>query len=124
MCVFSSETRMIARTCLPGLCATAFCAVLALAAVRAEDAPAQADPEKLIELLEKGDFDQRKDAAKKLESLGQAARTALEKALKESDSPEVRDSVEKLLAGLQRTRLIIEALDLQGHPVSGAEGTL
>ena len=76
------------------------------AVVRADDesSPAAADAsaiEALIQQLGADDFQAREAAGKKLAVLGKAAQPALEKALKESKSPEVRWRADQLLQKLK-----------------------
>ncbi|HYG76959.1 MAG TPA: carboxypeptidase regulatory-like domain-containing protein [Planctomycetota bacterium] len=95
--------------------------LLCLAACGTKSLWAEDTPEKLIHVLETGDFDERKGAEKKLTALGEQARPALEKALKESDSPETRDTITKILAAMQRSRVLVEAVDILGKPIPNAE---
>jgi len=76
------------------------------AVVRAEDesSPAAADAtaiEALIQQLSADDFQAREAASKKLAALGKAAQPALEKAVKESKSPEARWRADQLLQKLK-----------------------
>jgi len=96
-----------------------FCGVMARSfQARAEDAVA---PEKLIENLENGDFDQRRAAQKQLEATGEPARSALEKALARSESIETRDTLERLLSALQRSQVVLEAVDEAAQPITDAQ---
>jgi hypothetical protein len=79
------------------------------------------DPEQLLATLEKGDFDARQEAFRKLEALGEAARPALETALKGSEVFEVREAAERLLENLRRAILVVELYDPQGRPVPKAD---
>ncbi|MCY3020457.1 MAG: carboxypeptidase regulatory-like domain-containing protein, partial [Planctomycetota bacterium] len=85
------------------------------------EAPAAASPEKLVGLLEKGDFDERQNAVKQLEALGEKARKALETAAEQSETLEVRETAQRLLNGLSSASLLIEVLDRKGRPIAGAE---
>lgn len=77
-------------------------------------------PEKLIEVIEKGDFDQRQEAIRRLGALGEQARPALEKAAEQSEVLEVRATAERLLERLNCARLELEAYDRHGLPFAGA----
>jgi HEAT repeat protein len=85
--------------------AAALTAVLLSAPVRAEDAPPP-DPEKdkaaqaLIEKLGSDDWDERAEAEKALEALGQPAVPALKKAMEEATDPEVKVRSKRLLQKL------------------------
>jgi len=93
------------------------CAVLAWPAAGGEAAP-DADPEQLIRTLEKGDFDQRQEAARKLEALGDKARHALERAARDSETYEVRAIAERIVNGLSQASVRIQVVDTQGRPVA------
>ena len=80
-----------------------------------------ATPEQLINTLEKGNFDQRQDAVKQLELLGEKARPALEKAARESEVYEVRATAERLLSVLSKASLRIQVIDTRGQPLAGVE---
>ncbi len=90
-------------------------------ALRAEER--EKSVEQWIEQLRSDDFDQRQAAAKKLENLGDAARGALELAVKDDDA-DVRASAVKLLAKLSRATLALHIFDSGGKPVSNGEGEL
>jgi hypothetical protein len=115
----------IRTTVVRGLRLVAFSVLVSLSIIRAGESepPAlvQADPAKLIELLDNGDFDQRQKAYKQLEALGESARQILEKALKADDNPDLKEHVERLLANLQRARLNIELVDTTGKPLPSIE---
>jgi hypothetical protein len=99
----SRLVRILALACLS-------VALLALSAPRVagEEAP---DPAQLVKALETGDFEQREDAVKKLEALGEAARPALQKAFAESEVLEVRLELDPADAAIQ------QALNLVGQVV-------
>ena len=108
---------------LPG-CYTFFLfMVLAVACpkILAEESKSQATPEALVELLEKGDFDERQDAIKQLEALGESARSALEKAQKASATLDVRETATRLLSNLVGGILVFELMDMSGRPVPGVQ---
>lgn len=82
------------------------------AGLEAEEAP---DPETLVKRLGADDFDERQEAAEKLEALGETARAALEKA-RGSDLLEVRAIAARLLSLLKRAKLSLRFVDENGKP--------
>ncbi|MCZ7644204.1 MAG: carboxypeptidase-like regulatory domain-containing protein [Planctomycetota bacterium] len=90
-----------------------------LAQAGAGEAPAPASPEDLLRVLEEGDFDARREAAAKLEELGEQAEAALAKAAEESPSLEVQEAAKRLLGLLHSATLAIELIDADGKPVAG-----
>lgn len=73
---------------------------------QAEDpAPAASGADELVQQLGHDDFRAREAASRKLAALGEQARPALERALEQSDSPEVRWRVEQLLRRLQGSQV-------------------
>jgi len=92
------------------------CAALAHSAGAADAAPAS--PEQLLGIIEKGGFDERQDALKQLEALGEKARQALEKAARESELFEVRATAARLLGKLSQASVAVQLIDLQGQPVA------
>jgi protocatechuate 3,4-dioxygenase beta subunit len=81
----------------------------------------EADATELLRQLETGEYEQRQEAVKKLEALGEAARPALEKALADCEVLEVRDVAERLLESLARATILFEVLDQKGRPLAGQE---
>ncbi|HLX61434.1 MAG TPA: hypothetical protein VKX17_09150 [Planctomycetota bacterium] len=84
-------------------------------------APQEKTPEQLIEQLRSDDFDQRRDAAARLEKMGDAARASVERAAKEDD-PDVRASAVKILARLLKATLQIHLVDYEGKPLADTAG--
>jgi hypothetical protein len=106
-------------TCLALLGLTILLAAAPLRAGDDEPAPAapgatQAEIQRLVADLGADDFRTREAASRKLASIGEPARAALEKALKESESPEVRWRAEQLLRRLAGSREV---------PLEGEDGT-
>ncbi|MEI6236207.1 MAG: HEAT repeat domain-containing protein [Planctomycetota bacterium] len=89
-------------------------------AIAEEPAPSA---EKLVEQLRSDDFDHRQAAAKSLEQLGDAARSALEKVIKDDDA-DVRTTAQKILSKLSRATLQLRVIDQDGKPAKDAEGTI
>lgn len=81
-------------------------------------------PAKLIEKLENGDFEERQQAAEDLKEHGEAAREVLEKAAKESEDLEVKETSARLLALLARSTLKLELMDRRGNSMPGIEGDI
>ncbi|MCW8132307.1 MAG: hypothetical protein KIS92_18315 [Planctomycetota bacterium] len=74
-------------------------------------------PEKLIQVLRTGDFDQRQAAAQGLKAYGEEAREALEKAAQDEDDLEVKETAQRLLGLLSRATIRFEAMDRSGNPL-------
>src|SRR4051812_36470723 len=101
-----------------------FYPAIVLAAVIGFSASAEEKtPQQLIEQLRSDDFDQRHVAARKLEEIGESARSALDAAAKDADA-DVRALAMKILGKLSRATLEIIVRDAEGVPVANAEGEL
>lgn len=88
-------------------------------AAGAEGEGRDSEVRKLIELLKNGDFDERQDAEEKLRELGEAARRALGRAVKEGHGLEFDIVAGRLLAYLSGATLVVQALDVKGNPLAG-----
>lgn len=86
-----------------------------------ETKEAPPDPAPMLRGLEEGDFEARQKAAHALEQLGEAARGVLEKALRESEDVEVRETATHLLGRLHRASLDLELYDRDGKPLPGIQ---
>ncbi|HEY3322642.1 MAG TPA: carboxypeptidase-like regulatory domain-containing protein [Planctomycetota bacterium] len=78
-------------------------------------------PEELIRLLDQGDFDQRAGAVRQLETLGEKAHAALQRAAGACESLEARVIVQRLLAELTKSSLHIRVVNADGKPVGNME---
>ena len=96
--------RRIVNMALLGLMLPAAAAIVLVdlqASALAGEEKAAPDVERLVTQLGADDFHAREEASQKLAALGDAAKAALEKAARESESPEVRWRAEQLLRRLK-----------------------
>ena len=91
--------------------------------VYAGEVPPADDAAAWIGRLKHDEFDVRAEAADKLAALGEAARPALENALK-SDDIETRSAAAWLLAHMSHTGARFLTFDRNGKPIDSIEGTL
>lgn len=77
------------------------------------------EAEKLIQVLEDGDFDEREEAEAKLKVLGETAREALQKAAQAHAVLEIRQTAREILKHLSLATLQFEAYDPYGKPWAG-----
>ncbi|MBE7463734.1 MAG: carboxypeptidase regulatory-like domain-containing protein [Planctomycetes bacterium] len=77
------------------------------------------EAERLIQVLEDGDFDEREEAEAKLKTLGEAAREALQKAAQSHAVLEIRQTAREILKHLSLATLQFEVFDPYGKPWAG-----
>ena len=78
---------------------------------------------KLIEQLGDADFDKREAAQKELKKIGEPARTALTKALK-NDDPEIAYRASQALTWLNLAHVTLEITDTAGNPIADRKAAL
>lgn len=92
--------------------------ILVTGTLRGQEPPKPSDAEALIGILEGGGYEERQEAVRKLEELGEAARPALEKALSGDRWLEARLAAARLLENLRRGWIALDVRDVHGNPMA------
>ena len=80
--------------------------------------PATQSNEKLLELLQNGNFDERQDAERTLLGRGDAVRPLLEQTIRTTDDLDVRAAISRILENMYQSSLLVDLYDRDAQPLA------